>query len=39
MVFEYCAMVIAVSLTSVVGAGSIAIVLGIIMTILGRDAD
>jgi len=38
-IFELCALIIAVSFTSVFAAGSAAIVLGIIVVIFGKDKD
>jgi hypothetical protein len=39
MVFEYCAMAIAISVASVTVVGSLAVILGIISVILGKDKD
>lgn len=39
LVFEYCALAMAVSLTAVVVAGSFCLVLGILSVIFGKDAD
>lgn len=38
-VLEFCAIAIAVSFTSVFVVGSVAIVLGILCVILGKDVD
>jgi hypothetical protein len=38
-ILQICAVVIAVSFTSVVAVGSFAVVCGIISVLLGRDAD
>lgn len=38
-VFEFCALTIAISFTSVFAVASAAIVLAIITVILGRDSD
>lgn len=38
-ILQICAVVLAVSITSVIAAGSVAIVAGIFMVLLGRDHD
>ena len=39
MILEYCAIAIALSVTSVVVTGAVAMVLGIVCVILGKDSD
>jgi hypothetical protein len=38
-ILEICATIIAVSITSVFAFGSLAIVCGIVMMLLGKDSD
>lgn len=38
-IIQICAVIIAVSITSVIAVGSLALVAGIVMVMLGRDCD
>jgi hypothetical protein len=38
-IFEMCAVAVAVSFSSVVVVGSVAIIMGIVSVILGKDSD
>jgi hypothetical protein len=39
MILEYCAIAIALSITSVIVTGSVAIIIGIACVITGKDSD